>query len=73
MSKKTFEHALNRLEEIATRLENESVELEETLKLYKEARDLAQVCQEKLQQAESELETLMPKEGVEIKNGKGGL
>ena len=75
MNKKTFEKALDRLEEIANQLEDESVELEETLKLYKEAQDLAVHCQEKLDQAETELETLVKSDdGFELKKDvKGGL
>lgn len=75
MSKKTFEQALERLEQIANQLENESVPLEKTLDLHREAKDLADFCHQKLDQAESELETLAQNgSDFEISTeNKGGL
>lgn len=59
MSKKerqSFEEALSRLEEIVNDLEDESISLEETIKLYEEGIKLSKICTETLEQAELRIE-----------------
>jgi len=53
--KHTFESALARMEEIADLLENGDAPLADSVKLYKEGADMAQICAESLEQAESEV------------------
>jgi exodeoxyribonuclease VII small subunit len=55
----TLEAALRRIEEIAARLETGTLDLEASLALYREARDLHAFCVGKLAAAEHELEILM--------------
>ena len=55
MSKKerpSFEDALTRLEEIVSELEDESISLEDSIKLYEEGIELSKICTETLEQAE---------------------
>ncbi len=54
-SKKSFEEALSRLEDIAEQLESGDVDLDETMNLYEEATSLAKWCHEKLARAEEKL------------------
>lgn len=59
MSKKerqSFEEALSRLEEIVNELEEESISLENTIKLYEEGIKLSKICTETLEQAELRIE-----------------
>lgn len=56
--KKTFEEALNRLEEIAETMENDETGLDESVKLYKEGVELAAYCAEKLNSAEQQVSQL---------------
>lgn len=59
MSKKerqSFEEALSRLEEIVNELEDESISLEETIRLYEEGIKLSKKCTETLEQAELRIE-----------------
>jgi exodeoxyribonuclease VII small subunit len=55
----TLEVALRRIEEIAGRLETGTLDLEASLALYREARDLHAFCVAKLAAAEHDLEILM--------------
>lgn len=55
MSKKehlSFEKALSRLEGIVNELEDESISLDESIKLYEEGIALSKQCTEKLEDAE---------------------
>ncbi|MFA5805484.1 MAG: exodeoxyribonuclease VII small subunit [Melioribacteraceae bacterium] len=55
MSKKkenTFEESLNRLQEISNSLESGDIGLEESIKLYEEGINLAQLCYTTLKDAE---------------------
>lgn len=55
MSKKerqSFEEALSRLEEIVNELEDESISLDKSIKLYEEGIKLSKNCTETLEQAE---------------------
>lgn len=56
--KKTYEEALNRLEEIAQLMEEGDVGLEESVKLYKEGVELSLFCSQKLEKAEQEVAIL---------------
>lgn len=57
MSQDSFEKGLKRLEEIAA-LMKENTGLEENLKLYKEAKELAETLENKLDQAELTIRNL---------------
>ncbi|MCL2610297.1 MAG: exodeoxyribonuclease VII small subunit [Defluviitaleaceae bacterium] len=54
-TKKTYEQALKRLEQITTLMEDSETPLEKSAELYKEAIDLAVFCSEKLTNAEGEI------------------
>ncbi len=58
MSKKTFEAAMERLEEIADLLEDGSKSLEESLTLYEESNELMTFCMQKLTEAEKKIKIL---------------
>lgn len=64
MAKKTeqsvsFEHALNELEQIVTRLESGDLPLEEALDAFENGIQLARQGQQKLQQAEQRVQILL--------------
>lgn len=63
MVKKTFENAMQRLEEITAELESGSLGLEESLRIYEEGVELVQFCSSKLAEAEKKVKTL-----VKVKN-----
>jgi exodeoxyribonuclease VII small subunit len=48
----TFEEALKRLEEIVEELEDESISLEKSIKLYEEGIELSKLCTQTLEEAE---------------------
>lgn len=54
----SFERSLQRLEEIVEKLEEESVPLDDALKLYEEGVALSKTCIEKLAKAELKLKQL---------------
>ena len=56
-----FENTLKQLEEIVSRLENNDLSLEETLKDFEQGIKLAQLGQERLQQAEQHIQILLQK------------
>lgn len=61
--KKTFEQAMERLEEIADLLQNGEKGLDESLTLYEEGNELAKFCEAQLTKAESRLQILSRKDG----------
>jgi exodeoxyribonuclease VII small subunit len=63
MAKKTFESALQRLEEITRELEDGDLSLENSLKKFDEGIQLADFCNEKLNEAKAKVELLLQKEG----------
>lgn len=63
MAKKTFESALQRLEEITRDLENGDLSLEISLKKFDEGIQLADFCNEKLTEAKAKVELLLQKDG----------
>ncbi len=59
MTKETFEHALAELEEVVAKLEDESVGLEEALKLFERGVRLAKRCRTQLEGVERRVEQLL--------------
>ena len=58
MTKRTFESAMQRLEEIATELEEGELSLENSLKVYEEGVELTKFCSAKLVESEKKIKTL---------------
>jgi exodeoxyribonuclease VII small subunit len=54
----SFEKAQEDLEEIITKLQNDKIPLEESLKLYEKGIGLAKIAQEKLKNAEQKIKML---------------
>jgi exodeoxyribonuclease VII small subunit len=63
MAKKTFEHALARLEQITDELESGDLSLEKSLEKFNEGMALVQFCNGKLDEAKSQVELLLKKDG----------
>ena len=59
MSKKSFEAAYERLEEILEKMNTEQVSLDSALSLYEEADSLIGDCQKRLTEAEQKIEILI--------------
>ena len=59
MEKKTFEQAMNRLEEIIKVLENNQTSLEDSLALFQEGMELTKLCSDKLQTMEEKVAKIM--------------
>lgn len=55
MTKKTFEQAISDLESIATKLENENMSLEDSIKNYEKAKKLIEFCETSLQDAKQKI------------------
>ena len=51
-----FEKALDRIEAIVKQLEDGTVDLDDSVKLFKEGRDLARRCEELLKTAQAQVE-----------------
>lgn len=64
MAKKTFESALTRLEQITEELENGELNLEKSLEKFNEGMALVQFCNTRLDEAKSQVELLLKKDGV---------
>lgn len=56
----TFEAAFQELEETVQRLENGELTLDEAIALFERGQALAQLCDEKLEQAELRVNQLLP-------------
>lgn len=54
-----FETALLKLEKIVQALENEELELEESIKLFEEGIKLSLFCQQELERADGKIQQLM--------------
>jgi exodeoxyribonuclease VII small subunit len=65
-----FEKSLKRLETIVTRLEDEEVSLETSLKLFGEAQELVKSCQSQLGEAELKIRTLMEAQDGDIRESE---
>ena len=63
MAKKTFENALARLELITDGLENGDLSLDKSLEKFNEGMTLVQFCSGKLDEAKSQVELLLNKDG----------
>jgi len=63
MAKKTFESALNKLEQITRELEEGELGLEKSLKKFDEGIQLVTFCSEKLEEARSQVDLLLKKDG----------
>ncbi len=59
--KPEFERSLARLEEVAKRLENANLSLDEAMKLFEEGVQLSRDCQKQLEEAEGRVEILLKK------------
>lgn len=69
-TKKTFEDALSELEEIAARLEDGTLGLDDSIKEFEKGIKLAKLCQEKLDEAERKIEILQKGESGEVSSKK---
>ncbi|MBU4177985.1 MAG: exodeoxyribonuclease VII small subunit [Desulfurivibrionaceae bacterium] len=63
MSKKSFEEALESLEQITRELENGDLSLEKSLKKFDEGIKLAELCNNKLEEAQQKVDLLLKKDG----------
>jgi exodeoxyribonuclease VII small subunit len=79
-TKKTFEDALAELEEIAEKLEDGTLGLDDSIKEFEKGIKLARLCQEKLEEAERKIEILQKGENgvvtskkVAVKNDTGEI
>jgi exodeoxyribonuclease VII small subunit len=63
MEKKTFESAMKRLEEIVAILEEGTLSLEESLKIYEEGIELSRFCSAKLDETDQKIQQLVKKKG----------
>jgi exodeoxyribonuclease VII, small subunit len=59
ISKLTFEEALNRLEQIVSRLESGQAPLEDSIALYEEGAKLKAHCEERLKAAQLRVEKIV--------------
>lgn len=59
----TFEEALKRLEEVVDTLETGEVPLEAAINLFQEGMMLSQLCGQKLDKVEQQIETLLEEDG----------
>ena len=67
MKNLSFEQALEELEKIVNRLENEELTLEESLRLFEEGVKLARFLREELEKAEKKVEILLKDTQGELK------
>ncbi|MBN2159011.1 MAG: exodeoxyribonuclease VII small subunit [Spirochaetes bacterium] len=65
-----FEKALKELEEIATRLEEGDISLDESIRQFEKGVQLARFCRERLDEAERKIEILQKGEGGRVKRKK---
>nr|WP_321466832.1 exodeoxyribonuclease VII small subunit [uncultured Desulfobulbus sp.] len=63
MAKKTFENALTKLEQITEELESGDLSLEKSLEKFNEGMALLQFCNGKLDEAKTQVELLLNKNG----------
>ncbi len=66
MAKKNFENALTRLEQITDELEVGDLSLEKSLDKFNEGIALVQFCNSKLEEAKSQVDLLLKKDGALI-------
>jgi exodeoxyribonuclease VII small subunit len=58
-----FEEAMEKLEQIVSKLESGDVPLEQAIELFQEGMKLSQLCGQKLEQVERKIEMLIEEEG----------
>ncbi|MEO4052489.1 exodeoxyribonuclease VII small subunit [Solibacillus sp. CAU 1738] len=63
MDKLTFAQAMTELEEVVRKLEQGDVPLEEAIDLYKKGMEYSQFCNDKLQNAEQQLISIVGENG----------
>ncbi len=63
----SFEQAMERLEQVVSRLEDGNVPLEQAIELFQEGMKLSQQCTQKLDQFERKVEILIEEEGALMK------
>lgn len=61
--KYTFRQAMQRLDEIVTQLNSNTLELEEAMKLFEEGLKLSKQCENQLKKFENKMNTLLIDEG----------
>lgn len=61
MAKRTFENALTKLDRITAELEQGDLGLDNSLKKFEEGVQLVQFCNEKLEEARSQIDLLLKK------------
>ncbi len=61
----TYEEAMTRLEKIVSLLENETLSLDDSLKLFEEGTNLARFCNKTLDEAELKITKLTTGEAAE--------
>ncbi len=61
--KTTFRQAMERLDEIVTKLNSTTLELEEAMKLFEEGLKLSRQCETQLKRFENKMNALMVDEG----------
>ena len=61
----TFESAIDKLESILKKLENEDTPLDEMVELYEKANKLADICRSKLKSADKKMTELVKNEDGE--------
>lgn len=59
MDKKNFEQSVTELENIVKKMENDALDLEESISLYEQGVKLTQDCQSMLKAAEKKIQKLM--------------
>ncbi len=62
--KKTFEQAIERMEQIISRLSDGNLGIDESVALYEEGVKLAAFCDEKIKEAQRKITLLQEKENV---------
>jgi len=63
MAEKTFEKALERLDEIVKKMEEGDMTLDDSLKAFEEGINLSRFCAKKLDDAERKVEMLIKSDG----------
>ncbi len=63
MKKKSFEEALERIEEIASSLEEEGLPLKGKIERFKEGAELLKFCDKELKEAEMSIQKIVNKDG----------
>ena len=60
--KETYEQAMNRLEEIVTRIESGELDIDSLSKQLKEAQQLLKICRDKLYKTDEEIKKMLKEE-----------